>query len=286
MTVDINLLKELEDYLLNQVFKLLNIDEREKIRIAELVEESRNSLEDKFEEAINNDETLQNQLGELLKEMRENTLNSFKMFRKAKLENKRYSENYSFHIVDDFGEEEYNKVADFNKAKFDNHINRVHLYYSLYDYDKELNLEIRISFGLSRSYSELSISMTSQRAKEIAMGIERSIFSIIKNYKNSNYIYADRIGFDAIFTGVCVGGITMALLTIRYYLVESLTAILIILGFLSYRTLLKKYKPYCEFDTRQQEKYNESVKWFNRLMIGFLITGILLVGLRKYFLNY
>lgn len=281
-SVNIDLLKDLENYILNEVFKLLGISSREVLRINALVNEIGESLDLKIDKTLPNfKEQLVNSL---ISELRQKDLKSLKI---AGSENQRYSEKYQFIITDNFGEEEYNRVGSFKKNKFDNQTNGIKLQYTILDYQEDISLEIKLLFGYKRPNSELSISMTSNRAKELVKGIQESILQIIKNYQNTNFIYSEETKFGRVIPLISLAAIFLVLHFIeieKHVIAYFILFCILILTF--GRAYLRKLKPYCEFDTRAQNNRNDIVKWLIRLVIGFFITGIIFTAFRKSILHF
>jgi hypothetical protein len=281
-SVNIDLLKDLENYILNEVFKLLGISSREAIRINALVNKLGENLDLKIDKTLPNfKEQLVNSL---ITELRQKDLNSLNIVGE---ENQRYSEKYQFIITDNFGEEEYNKAASFNKNKFDNQTNGIKLQYTIHDYQENTSLEIKLLFGHKRSNSELLISMTSNRAKELVKGIQESILQIIKNYQTSNFIYSEETKLGRAIPLLSVSSIFLVLylIEIKRHEIAYLVSFCI-LAFTFGRMHLRKLKPYSEFDTRAQNSRNDIVKWLIRLVIGFFITGIIFTAFRKSILHF
>ncbi|MFK7935589.1 MAG: hypothetical protein AB8G22_18890 [Saprospiraceae bacterium] len=282
-SVNLELLMQLENYILDHLFKLLEIENREIIKIEKIKKTFKEIIDEEIKNIVQKEDSTSEDIENLVDKIRRNNIDNFIAFNRS-LE--KYNEKYKFLIEDYLGEEEFNRVADFNRSKFDNNTKRVRLDYSILDYERGSHLNISISFDKSKLFSEISISMTSVGAKELASGIESSISSIIKNYRNSNYLFAERVNVDFIVMILNIFLPILALLIFKYYPVESIIIFAFVLSLNLYKKYMRRYKPYCEFDTREQEEFNDKAKWFNRLIIGFLITGVAFVFLRKYLLNF
>ena len=151
---------------------------------------------------------------------------------------------------------------------FQNGTEKIKFGYSLYN---KPGFSVQISFSKKQYYSVIDISLKSDNPSEIAKGIYNEILNRINQHKTYNYIYHN--AYMPFIGGAAIGSMpgVIFLFYLNHfrwgiYLFAILLLIIIICAKGAY------YKPYCEFSTSKQLKYNRT---FNFIVAGIIVPSIL-----------
>lgn len=186
------------------------------------------------------------------------------------IEKEKIAENYSLEIVDSLGTGQYNRISEFPLSILQDGTEKIKFGFKLYH---QAYFSINISFSRSKYSSELDISLKTDNPREKAQGIYNGILDRINPHKTYNYIFHTIL--IGVLGGLGIGLISPILIFIinkNYLWASLLTIASIIIIFFAYRG--QKFKPYSEFMTKRQTRYNRIFSFFIWGVISYLVFGL------------
>lgn len=179
-------------------------------------------------------------------------------------------DKYSIEIVDSLGSGKFNSISEFPLSLFQDGTKEINFGFSVYN---QSFCSVKISFSVEQYSSKIDISLKTTNPREKAQGIYNGILEHINQHKTYNFI------FHKIFIGI-IGGIGIGLITPiitlavakNYLWATLLTLASIIIIFFVYKG--PKLKPYSEFSTKRQIRYNRIFSYFIWGFISYLIFGL------------
>lgn len=180
-------------------------------------------------------------------------------------------DRYSIEIVDSLGTGVFSRISEFPLSMFQDGTEKIKFGYSI---STNGYFSLQISFSKHQYNSIIDITVNGSNPSELARGIYNEILNRIKQNRTNNYIYHSNFKYGiSILASSGVGSIIGFFIS-KYYSFWSmcLLVILSIIGFLGIRG--DYYKPYCEFLTPKQLKYN---KRFNIIIVVIILPVILSV---------
>lgn len=180
--------------------------------------------------------------------------------------------SYILILKDSFGEETIGTIEDYHRDKFANDIKDIIISYSIGYRD----VDIRVRFSKSYSFSDLKIEIDAEGAKEITLGIYRELIDIICNYKTIHSIFYHKPAYAA----WALVGMTPSLFYIKFPY-SSQIWLFVWLSSLSYFLLRFIAAPYSTFATFKREKIDKAISWFLNGMAGVFIFGVIAMIIRN-----
>lgn len=178
---------------------------------------------------------------------------------------------YSIEIVDMLGTSVFKSIAEFPLNSFQDGTKKIQLGFSIYE---KTYSNVDISFSTNPFGSQINISIESNNPREKAQGIYNGLMEYVNQNKTYNHYFHK-------FYIVLLGGIGIGLLcfvTILFlkksffYATLFLSASIIITTYSYYFPILK---PYSEFSTNRQKRYN---KFFSFIVWGVISYLIFVLG--------
>jgi hypothetical protein len=179
-------------------------------------------------------------------------------------------EKYSLEIVDSLGTGKFNRISEFPLSLFQDGTKKIKFGFSFYGL---ISFSIYISFSNTQSSSELDISLKTNNPREKAQGIYNGLMERINQHKTYNFI------FHNISMGIVVGLGTWLIIPIinqtikkNYLWASYLTLATIIMFFIGISGA--KFKPFSEFLTKKQIRYNKVISFLIWGIISYFIFGL------------
>ncbi len=237
--VTFSLLRELEDFLLNEVIKKINIREKYyEIDYSIAIEDSFGSEK----------------------------LQSIKEYSSTLFSNSTYSISLSYYLrlsLLKLGENEKDYDA------------RNKLYDELSAVCETLSIDI--DFSKNQHARGVKITYDGSNAKDNVFIIDSNINNIINNYKNNNFIY-NYISINLIMVGILIYLIPFSTILIVKNNIYGIALFSLSLTMLLFITLGKRTHPYFLYESKLSEKYKKFNYWaINAIFIVFINIVFLLI---------
>jgi hypothetical protein len=185
-------------------------------------------------------------------------------------------EDYQIESIDSLGTETLRSIHEHGRHQFYNDTKRLVLTYRRY-HDKLTTL--KISFGLSRLWSTIELTVDGPDARATAMTILHDVRVLLKEHSNLNFIFQGSYSvLPYIAFGISIGVLSVLLdprisepLRIRNACIG-----LGIIGFLLLFAMTKRVNPYVIFDTPDNEKGQQIYGWVLKALLGVVaVAGLI-----------
>ena len=187
------------------------------------------------------------------------------------------SKDFSIEVLDRLGKEKYNSFSEYRPIGFDDNIKAIEIvYYCQEKFTTRISLEI--SFGISKTDSDLNIHLKGDNAKEKCYSIVSRIEDLIRPAKTNNrrfhsYWYVMIWIFPLYLFWFSPFFISKKLYAM-FIIIPLLTTFLIVLAFSPHII-----KPYCDFNTRKQRIIQQYFKFFYWGILGFVFFNLIFSSL-------
>jgi hypothetical protein len=187
------------------------------------------------------------------------------------LENVR--EDYQIESIDSLGTETLRSIHEHGRHQFYNDTRRLVLTYRRY-HDKLTTL--KISFGLSELWSTIEVTMDGPNARETAMEITHDVQMLLKSHANLNFIFYGKYAVLPFIAFGVSAGVLPVLFNFKAseaLKVPNAWIALSIVAFWALFVAVKKINPYVLFDTRENERTQQSFGWVLKVLCGVVVLG-------------
>ena len=178
--------------------------------------------------------------------------------------------NYSLEIIDSLGSGQFNRISEFPLSILQDGTDKIKFGFKLFD---KAYYSVNISFSKSNNSSKLDISLKTNNPREKAQGIYNGIFDRINPHKTYNYIFHTVFMMFSGGLGLGLIGPILIFITNSNYLWASLLSIASIL-IMFFAIQGQKFKPYSEFMTKRQSRYNRIFSFFIWGVISYMVFGL------------
>jgi hypothetical protein len=191
-------------------------------------------------------------------------------------------EDYQIESIDSLGTETLRSIHEHGRHQFYNDTRRLVLTYRRY-HDKLTVL--KISFGRSKPWSSIELTVDGPDARETAMTILHDVQILLKEHANLNFIFHGRYSvLPYIAFGISLGvlsvlldpRISAPLRILNAWVGLGVIAVLVLFA------MTKRINPYVVFDTPDNEKAQQIYGWVLKAMLG----AVALAGLTRLLLLY
>lgn len=188
--------------------------------------------------------------------------------------------DYSISIDDSLGTHNLKSISELGSTMFIDNTSEVRCGVSRYSGNR---LELSFCFNKQRSYSKLTISVSSHEPRAKVAAIIDLVTRILHPHTLSNHIFhpPEVIGYIA---PTIIGLSIIIALYLPFHFKMVLLGIVTLLIF--YYLVARPLFPYSEFDSKIYRTKSHWTSWFVVGILGFLIFGTLFPLLRKLFFGY
>jgi hypothetical protein len=191
-------------------------------------------------------------------------------------------EDYQIESIDSIGTETLRSIHEHGRHQFYNDTRRLVLTYRRY-HDKLTVL--KISFGRSKPWSSIEVTVDGPDARETVMTILHDVQILLKEHANLNFIFHGRYSvLPYIAFGISLGVLSVLLdprISAPLRLLNAWIGLGVI-GILVLFAMTKRINPYVMFDTPDNEKAQQLYGWVLKAMLG----AVALAGLTRLLLLY
>lgn len=194
----------------------------------------------------------------------------------------------SFTVSDKFGVETLKSVEEYQRSYFPDDTRRISI--EARSFGKN-TLSIEIKFSPNKVTSELSIRFDGTSSREVATGIAAEILSIMESYETSNhwfhYVYGIPTGiflYAVLYVSALFAGYKPSRQDVLTHLLVNVIigTVLMAIGI----SFNEKFRPYCTFETRRNEKRKKQFNWIVLGVLGFILFTVIGVFLRQKLLGF
>lgn len=175
-------------------------------------------------------------------------------------------------IKDKTGEESLSSIDEYHREKFSDDIKELSLHYSI----EYTDLSLRMRFSKTHMFSDLSIDLKCNGAREIALGISNELINIIKENKTIHFIFYQKYAWIVYFFWMLT---TNLFSWLEFTYSDQLWLFFLLLGVAFF--LGRLISPYSTFDTTRRESQDKIVSWFLNGMAAVFLFGVAAIYLRK-----
>ena len=181
---------------------------------------------------------------------------------------------FDIKVYDKYGSETISSINDYGRDKFYSDVSKVEIHSCC---RREFDLDIRMSKDEKYlNYMTIKIN-ESNRPKEAAVAISKSILGIINESKNANYIFFGLHNYFMFFPASALLGVGVGSLSNNSYPISSTSFYSIFVFFIiALYFCLKAFVPYCDIDSEKSRRtratINRSLKGFCGILITMLIA--------------
>ena len=187
---------------------------------------------------------------------------------------------YSLSVTDKYGNEEFKSIEEYHRNQFPNKIKRLQII--LYPRNGS-KFDLSISLGTDLSYSEITLDIKSENAKEMAHGIIFEIDSLLKENATIHFLFWGKYAYIAwgIFT-IGIGSIGFVMFS-TWEIFLKIWLFLLLTSFTYWP--LRLISPYTEFDTQKNHNVNSTIKWITNGLASVFVFGVLAYSIRNLLLK-
>ena len=151
----------------------------------------------------------------------------------------------------------------------------------------KISIDLKLSHDkyLTSASRYLKINYNGDNSRARMVSLYDAINKIMDNYKNHNYLYHPSVGIDALLFIIALLSIVLSIVAfaIKSYL-SAIMLLSISLIYILYVGLAKKTHPYFLFYSRKSERYKKWNNWFvYNLLLVIIINVIFLILKNRFF---
>lgn len=195
---------------------------------------------------------------------------------------------YGIIIKDSLGQERLRSIEDFQRTYFPDDTELIRMRARGI---RATSLEIITTFGFTKYETKIEIQSYDKSAREITTGIAAEVASILNSYKTTNHWIHSSSWFEVFFgTGAIITSafliassilVAIQAWSLPFNFVNTLLLLITAEFFFCMFFLLKRFKPYSTFETRQNERRIKQLNWILLGFLGFILFTVVGVYFRQ-----
>jgi hypothetical protein len=183
------------------------------------------------------------------------------------------SERLSISVTDNLGRETVTSAQQLRADRFLDSTTEVDASFEASWYKQHISLEVDLRFRTEGLRSRLTIASRSDAARELGVGVYRSLSDIIETTMTSNWRYHPPEWLEVLLgmlwiLPIGIGAALNDRVPHAFLVGITLTAVV-----LAYITLGKRLHPYTIFDSSRAERLQKFGDWFEYGLLTFLVFG-------------
>ena len=190
-------------------------------------------------------------------------------------------EEFSISVTDNLGVESVKSVQQLRADRFLDSTTGVVVSFEASWYEQQTKLSVNSRFDKEPYLSKLTIASESDAARELAVGIHRSLSDIIETAKTSNWRYHPPAVIDGALWPLSAGFIWIGVALNDFVPHAFLVGVTLAVTLVAYLTLGKRLHPYTIFDSSRAERLQKFGDWFEYGLLAFLVFGSAFPFFRK-----